>query len=96
VASLNRPGSNVTVAGNLRTVAALICLARIKREENVLLDRFGRLLCPTCLEPMTQAAAFDQQQGDSVKAAFECRSCAAVIMLTGRLAPATSQDQLAA
>jgi hypothetical protein len=62
------------------------------------LDRFGRLLCPTCLEPMTSAAAFDQQQGeaDSVKKAFECRSCAAVIMLTGRLAPATSQDQLAA
>jgi hypothetical protein len=62
----------------------------------MLLDRFGRLLCPTCLEPMTRATGFDQQQGDSVKTAFECRSCAAVIMLTGRLAPATSQDQLAA
>jgi hypothetical protein len=62
----------------------------------MLLDKFGRLLCPACLEPMTPAAAFDQQQGDSVKAAFECRSCAAIIMLTGRLTPATSQDQLAA
>jgi hypothetical protein len=30
VGNLNRPGSNVTVAGNLRSIAALTCLARVK------------------------------------------------------------------
>ena len=42
VANLNLPGSNVTVAGNLRNVAALTYLARVKREGNILLDRFRR------------------------------------------------------
>jgi len=46
-------------------------------------DKFGRLLCPTCGEPMTRAAKFDSHREGVARTAFACESCEAVMMLTG-------------
>jgi hypothetical protein len=56
-------------------------------------DKFGRLLCPTCGEPMRCAAKFDSQRGGVVRKAFACESCEAVMMLTRRVSPAEAEDQ---
>ena len=37
-------------------------------------DKFGRLLCPTCGEPMTRAAKFDSHRGGVMRTAFACES----------------------
>src|SRR5215831_6334995 len=36
-------------------------------------DKFGRLLCPTCGEPMTHAAKFDSHHEGVVRTAFRAR-----------------------
>ena len=59
-------------------------------------DKFGRLLCPTCGEPMARAAKFDSDRGGVMRTAFACESCEAVMMLTGRVSPAEAEDQRAA
>ena len=59
-------------------------------------DKFGRLLCPTCGEPMTHAAKFDSHREGVLRTAFACESCEAVMMLTGRVSPAEAEDQRAA
>ena len=59
-------------------------------------DKFGRLLCLTCGEPMTRAAKFDSHREDVARTAFACESCEAVTMLTGRVSPAEAEDQRAA
>ena len=63
---------------------------------NPMFDKFGRLLCPTCGEPMTRAAKFDSHRGGVMRTAFACESCEAVMMLTGRVSPAEAEDQRAA
>jgi hypothetical protein len=61
-----------------------------------MIQRFGRLLYPTCGEPMTRAAKFDSHREGVVMTAFACESCEAVMMLTGRVSPAGAEDQRAA
>jgi hypothetical protein len=54
-------------------------------------DKFGRLLCPTCGEPMTPAAKFDSHREGIVRTAFACDSCEAMMMLPGRELPAEAE-----
>src|SRR5262249_12723079 len=63
---------------------------------NPMFDKFGRLLCPTCGEPMTPAAKFDSHREGAVRTAFACESCEAVMMLTGQVSPAEAKEQRAA
>src|SRR5262245_32620433 len=58
-------------------------------------DKFGRLLCPTCGEPMTRAAKFDSHRGGVMRTAFACETCEAVMMLMGRVPPAEAGEQRA-
>src|SRR5262249_17170578 len=63
---------------------------------NPMFDKFGRLLCPTCGEPMTRAANFDSHRGGVMRRACAGEIGGAVVMLVGRVSRAEAEDQRAA
>ena len=82
--------SGFSLIGTIHRVGGLIF-----QEGTPMFDKFGRLLCPTCGEPMTRAAKFDSQHEGVVRTAFTCDSCEAMMMLTGRTSPAEAENQRA-